>query len=114
MIEAHPTAIIDPKAELGLGVQIGAYSVIGPEVKIGDNTKVWHQASIWGNTEIGESCEIYPFASIGMKTQDLKFQGGSPGTRIGDRNVIREYVSINAATNEGEYTEIGDDNLFLA
>ena len=77
-VEAHTTAIIDPKAELGEGVQVGAYSVIGPEVKIGDNTKVWHQASIWGNTEIGESCEIYPFASIGMKTQDLKFQGGSP------------------------------------
>ncbi|MEC7906763.1 MAG: acyl-ACP--UDP-N-acetylglucosamine O-acyltransferase [Verrucomicrobiota bacterium] len=113
-VESHPTAIIDPKAELGEGVQVGAYSVIGPEVRIGDNTKVWHQASIWGNTEIGESCEIYPFASIGMKTQDLKFQGGSPGTRIGDRNVIREYVSINAATKEGEYTEIGDDNLFLA
>lgn len=112
--EIHPTAIIDPKAELAEGVSVGAYSVIGPEVRIGPGTKIWHQANVWGNTMIGEDCEIYPFASIGMKTQDLKFKGGSPGTRIGDRNVIREYVSINAATNEGEYTEIGDDNLFLA
>lgn len=112
--EIHPTAIIDPQAELAEGVSVGAYSVIGPGVGIGPGTKVWHQANIWGNTTIGEDCEIYPFASIGMKTQDLKFKGGNPGTRIGNRNVIREYVSINAATNEGEYTEIGDDNLFLA
>jgi len=112
--EIHPTAIVDPKAELAEGVSVGAYSVIGPDVKIGPNTKIWHQANVWGNTTIGENCEIFPFASIGMKTQDLKFKGGNPGTRIGNRNVIREYVSINAATNEGEYTEIGDDNLFLA
>ncbi len=112
--EIHPTAIIDSQAELAEGVSVGAYSVIGPGVRIGPNTKIWHQANVWGNTTIGENCEIFPFASIGMKTQDLKFKGGNPGTRIGNRNVIREYVSINAATNEGEYTEIGDDNLFLA
>lgn len=112
--EIHPTAIIDPKAELAEGVSVGAYSVVGPGVRIGPNTKLWHQTNIWGNTTIGADCEIYPFASIGMKTQDLKHKGGNPGTRIGNRNVIREYVSINAATNDGEYTEIGDDNLFLA
>ncbi len=112
--EIHPTAIVDSNAEIADGVSIGAYSVIGPDVRIGANSKIWHQANVWGNTVIGESCEIYPFASVGMKTQDLKFKGGSPGTRIGDRNVIREYVSINAATNEGEFTEIGNDNLFLA
>lgn len=113
-IEIHPTAIVDPQAELGEGVSVGAFSVIGPDVKIGANTKIWHQANVWGNTSIGADCEIYPFASVGMRTQDLKFQGGNPGTLIGDRNVIREYVSINAATNDGEYTEIGDDNYFLA
>lgn len=112
--EIHPTAIVDSKAEIADGVTIGAYSVIGPDVRIGPNTKIWHQANIWGSTVIGESCEVYPFASVGMKTQDLKYVGGSPGTRIGDRNVIREYVSINAATNDGEFTEIGNDNLFLA
>lgn len=112
--EIHPTAIVDPHAELAKGVSVGAHSIIGPGVKLGRGTKIWHQANIWGNTTIGEDCEVYPFASVGMKTQDLKFEGGNPGTRIGDRNVIREYVSINAATIEGEYTEIGDDNLFLA
>ncbi len=112
--EIHPTAIVDPNAELAEGVSVGAYSIIGPGVKLGRETKVWHQANVWGNTTIGEKCEIYPFASVGMKTQDLKFKGGNPGTIIGNRNVIREYVSINAATNEGEYTVIGDDNLFLA
>ncbi len=112
--EIHPTAIVDPNAKLAEGVSVGAYSIIGPGVKLGRGTKIWHQANIWGNTTIGEDCEIYPFASVGMKTQDLKFKGGDPGVLIGDRNVIREYVSINAATNEGEYTEIGDDNLFLA
>lgn len=110
----HPTAIVDPQAELGDGVSVGPLSVIGPDVKIGSNTKIWHQANVWGNTTIGEACEVFPFASVGMQTQDMKFTGGNPGTRIGDRNVIREYVSINAATNDGEYTEIGDDNLFLA
>jgi UDP-N-acetylglucosamine acyltransferase len=110
----HPTAIVDPRAELGDGVSVGPLSVIGADVKIGSNTKIWHQANVWGNTTIGEACEVFPFASVGMQTQDMKFTGGNPGTRIGDRNVIREYVSINAATNDGEYTEIGDDNLFLA
>jgi UDP-N-acetylglucosamine acyltransferase len=110
----HPSAIVDPQAELGDGVSIGPFSVIGPDVKIGAKTKIWHQANVWGNTSIGGGCEVYPFASIGMQTQDMKFTGGNPGTRIGDRNVIREYVSINAATNDDEYTEIGDDNLFLA
>ncbi|MDE0767755.1 MAG: acyl-ACP--UDP-N-acetylglucosamine O-acyltransferase [Opitutaceae bacterium] len=112
--DIHPTAIVDPRAELGDGVSVGPFSVIGPDVKIGANTKIWHQANVWGNTSIGEGCEFFPFASVGMQTQDMKFNGGNPGTRIGDRNVIREYVSINAATNDGEYTEIGDDNLFLA
>lgn len=112
--EIHPTAIVDSAAELAEDVSVGAYSVVGPGVKIGAGTKIWHQANVWGNTTIGKDCEIYPFASIGMRTQDMKFRGGNPGTRIGDRNVIREYVSINAATNDGEYTEIGDDNLFLA
>lgn len=110
----HSTAVIDPEAELAEGVEVGPFAVIGSGVRIGTGTKVWHHATIWGNTSIGESCEIYPYSSIGMQTQDLKFKGGSPGVKIGDRNVFREYVSINAATNDGEYTEIGDDNYLLA
>ncbi|MEM9159869.1 MAG: acyl-ACP--UDP-N-acetylglucosamine O-acyltransferase [Verrucomicrobiota bacterium] len=110
----HPTAVIDPKANLGEGVEVGPYSVIGPDVTIGKGTKVWHHATIWGYTFLGEDCEVYPYASIGMQTQDLKFKGGRPGTRIGDRTVIREYTSIHAATSDGDFTVIGDDNYFLA
>ncbi len=73
--EIHPTAIVDPNAKLAEGVSVGAYSIIGPGVKLGRGTKIWHQANIWGNTTIGEDCEIYPLASVGMKTQDLKFKG---------------------------------------
>ena len=112
--DIHPTAIVDPKAQLADGVSIGAYSVIGPDVKIAAGTKIWHHATVWGDTSIGERCEIYPYCSIGMQTQDLKFKGGRPGTVIGAGNVFREYVSINAATNEGDLTEIGNDNYFLA
>ena len=112
--DIHSTAVVDSTAEISDGVSIGPFSVVGPGVKIGAGTKVWHHATVWGNTRIGRDCEIYPYASVGMKSQDLKFSGGHPGTLIGDRNTIREYTSINAATNDGEYTEIGDDNYFLA
>ena len=110
----HPTAVVDPKAELAEGVEIGPYAVVGAGVRLGKGTKVWHHATVWGNTHVGSDCEIYPYASIGMRTQDLKFKGGSPGTKIGDRNIFREYVSINAATNDGEFTELGNDNYLLA
>lgn len=110
----HPTAIVDPKAEIAPDVEIGPYSVIGPEVRIGAGTKIWHHATVWGFTSVGENCEIYPYCSIGMRTQDLKYKGGRPGTVIGDRNVFREYVSVNAATNDGDLTVIGNDNYFLA
>ncbi len=110
----HPTAIVDPKAELGSNVEIGPYAVIGPGVSIGSGTKIWHHATVWGRTILGQDNQIYPYCSIGMQTQDLKFKGGNPGTRIGDRNTFREYVSINAATNDGDWTEIGNDNNLLA
>ncbi len=110
----HPTAVVDPKAELASDVEVGPFAIIGPGARIGAGTKVWHHATIWGNTTIGEACEIYPYCSIGMQTQDLKFKGGSPGVKIGDRNIFREYVSINAATNDGEFTELGNDNYLLA
>lgn len=110
----HPTAVVDPKAELAADVEVGPFAVIGPQARIGAGTKIWHHATVWGNTSIGENCEIYPYASIGMQTQDLKFKGGSPGVKIGDRNIFREYVSINAATTDGEFTELGNDNYLLA
>jgi UDP-N-acetylglucosamine acyltransferase len=67
-----------------------------------------------GNTVLGEACEVFPYACIGGKTQDLKFKGGNPGVRVGARNVFREYFTVHAATNDGEFTTLGDDNTFLA
>jgi len=110
----HPTAVVDSAAELGDEVEIGPYAIIGAGVKIGARTKIWHHATVWGNTALGEDNEVYPYASIGMQTQDLKYQGGAPGVRIGNKNTFREYVTINAATNDGEFTVLGNNNYLLA
>jgi UDP-N-acetylglucosamine acyltransferase len=83
-------------------------------VKLGDGTRLHHHATVEGNTELGRACEVFPYACIGGKTQDLKYKGGNPGVRIGDRNVFREYVTVHAATNDGDFTTIGHDNNFLA
>ena len=112
--QIHPTAIIEAGVQLGADVEIGPFAYIGGTAKIGDGTRIHHHASVEGNTELGKNCEVFPYASIGAKTQDLKFKGGNPGTRIGDRNVFREYVSVHAATNDGEFTVIGNDNTILA
>ena len=110
----HPTAIVEPGAQLGADVEIGPFAYIGAAVRLGDGTRIHHHASVEGNTTLGQACEVFPYANIGAKTQDLKFKGGVPGTLIGDRNVFREYVSIHAATNDGDFTRIGDDNTILA
>jgi UDP-N-acetylglucosamine acyltransferase len=112
--QIHPTAIIEPGAKLGEDVVIGAYAFVGAESAIGDRTILHHHASVEGNTTVGAACEIFPFTCIGTKTQDLKYKGGNPGVRIGDRNVFREYVSVHGATKDGEFTVIGNDNTILA
>lgn len=110
----HPTAIIEPGAKLGRQVEIGAYAYVGGTAVIGDGTRLHHHATVEGNTVLGRACEVFPYACIGAKTQDLKYRGGNPGLRIGDRNVFREYVSVHGATNDGEFTRIGDGNTILA
>lgn len=110
----HPTAIIETGAQLGSGVEVGAFAFVGRGITLGARTRVHHHASVEGNTVLGEDCEIFPYACIGGKTQDLKFKGGDPGVRIGDRNVFREYVTVNAATNDGDFTRMGHDNVLLA
>ena len=112
--QIHPTAIIEPGAELDEDVVIGAYAYVGAETVIGAGTVLHHHASVEGFTTVGASCEIFPFTCIGSKTQDLKYKGGRPGVKIGGRNVLREYVSVHAATKDGEFTVIGSDNTILA
>lgn len=110
----HPTAIIESGAQLGADVDIGAYAFVGSGVTLGAGTQLHHHASVEGNTVLGERCEVFPYACIGGKTQDLKYKGGNPGVRIGQRNVFREYVTVHAATNDGDFTVIGDSNTLLA
>jgi UDP-N-acetylglucosamine acyltransferase len=110
----HPTAVVETGAELGEGVELGAFAFVGAGTRLGDGTRLHHHASVEGDTVLGKNCEVFPHANLGAKTQDLKFQGGRPGVRIGDRNVFREFTTIHAATNDGEHTRVGDDNHFLA
>ncbi len=112
--EIHSTAIIEPGAQLGADVVIGAYAYVGAKAVIGAGTVLHHHANVEGRTTIGAKCEIFPFACVGTKTHDLKFKGGEPGLIVGDRNVFREYVSVHGATNDADYTRMGSDNVMLA
>jgi UDP-N-acetylglucosamine acyltransferase len=110
----HPTAIVASGAQLGDGVEIGPYCVIGEHVKLGAGTKLHPHVVVAGHTTLGAQCEVFPFASLGQKTQDLKFRGGTPGVVIGDRTTLREYVTVNAATNDGDRTRVGNGGLIMA
>lgn len=110
----HPTAIVHPLAQVDPTVRIDPYAIIGAEVKIGANTTVGSHVVIDGCTEIGKDNQIFPGAAIGLEPQDLKYQGANSLVKIGDRNKIREYVTINKATAAGEATIIGNDNLLMA
>lgn len=110
----HPTAVINKNAQIHPTVEIKPYAVIGSQVRIGANTVVGSHAIIEGLTKIGRDNQIFPGAAIGLEPQDLKYKGANSEVIIGDRNRIREYVTINRATNEGEATVIGDDNLLMA
>jgi UDP-N-acetylglucosamine acyltransferase len=113
--EIHKTAIVSPKAEIAEDVSIGPYCIIGDNVKIANGTKLISYVQIDGLTEIGKNCTIYPFATIGFPPQDLKYQGEKTGVKIGDNNVIREYVTIHRASVSGDgLTEIGSDNFIMA
>jgi UDP-N-acetylglucosamine acyltransferase len=111
----HSTAVVDPSAKLGVGVAIGPYSVIGAEVDIGDGTVVGAHCSIDGPTRIGRDNRFHGHAAIGGDPQDKKFAGERTELVIGDRNVIREFVTISRGTgNGGGITRVGDDNWLLA
>lgn len=111
----HPTAIINPKAELGKDVQVDAYAVIGAGVRIGDQTVVKHHATIDQNTSIGKDCQVFPYVSLGTDPQDITYKGEATFVQIGDRNIIREFTTINRGTLKGGgHTRLGDDNYLMA
>jgi UDP-N-acetylglucosamine acyltransferase len=110
-----PRAVIDPAARIGNNVVIGAFSVIGANVQIDDDTWIGPHVVINGPTKIGKQNRIFQFASIGEVPQDKKFHGESSTLEIGDRNTIREFVTINRGTDDGGgVTRIGDDNWLMA
>ena len=110
----HPTAIIEDGAKIGQGVSIGPYSIVGPNVTLHDNVTLKGHVVVDGHTEIGEGSVIYSFASIGSAPQDLKFSGEPSKLIIGQRNTIREHVTMNPGTKDGGMeTRVGDDCLFM-
>ncbi len=110
----HPTAIVAATAELGAGVEIGPYACVGPKVKIGDGTRVGAHAVIDGHTTIGRDNVIFHHTSLGAVPQDLKYRGEDSQLIVGERNQIREFVTVHLGTEGGGMvTRIGDDNLLM-
>jgi UDP-N-acetylglucosamine acyltransferase len=113
--EVDPTARVAPGAILGPGVRIGPYCIVGPEVRLGARTVLDSHVVVEGDTLLGADNHLHPFCSVGRPPQDLKFHGEPTRLVMGDRNVVREYVTIHRGTgNGGGLTTIGSDNLFMA
>jgi UDP-N-acetylglucosamine acyltransferase len=110
----HPTAIVHPHARIAADCQIGPYCVIGEHVELGAGCRLHSHVVIDGHTKLGSDNELFPFASIGLKTQDLKWKGGITRTEVGDHNTFREHVTIHSATADGDATRIGSHNNLLA
>jgi UDP-N-acetylglucosamine acyltransferase len=110
----HPSAVIHPKARVGADCEIGPFCVVGENVVVGAGCRLHSHVVIDGHTTLGQANEIFPFASIGLKSQDLKWKGGITRTQIGDNNTLREYVTIHSATGDGEATVVGSHNHILA
>ncbi len=110
----HATAIVHPGAEIGRQAEIGPFCIVGEHVSIGARTVLQAHVVVNGWTEIGEDCQVYPFATIGAASQDRKYSGERAFTRVGSRTILREYVSIQRATGHNEVTSVGEDCLLLA
>jgi UDP-N-acetylglucosamine acyltransferase len=111
----HPTAVVSPKARIGYDCFIGPSSIIGDEVEIGDGVRLESHCVIDGRTSIGDGTHIFPFVSVGLASQDLKYKGEASETKIGKRNKIREFVTIHRGTaGGGMLTQTGDDCLLMA
>jgi UDP-N-acetylglucosamine acyltransferase len=111
----HPTAIVDPSARIAESAEVGPYSIVGADVAIGARTQVQAHVFMEGPLEIGEDNVFYPYSTVGVAPQDMKYRGERSATRIGHRNRIREFVTIHRGTEGGGMvTSIGDDNLLMA
>ena len=114
MSAIHSSAVIHPQAKIGEGCRIGPYCIIGEHVELGADCRLHSHVVIDGHTRLGAGNEIFPFASIGLKTQDLKWKGGLTRTEIGGHNTFRENVTIHSSTSDGDATVIGSHNNLLA
>ena len=113
--EIHPTALVDKEAQIDEGVVIGPYCIIGGGTRISKGSRLASHVVVEGKTEIGEGCIIYPFASIGLPPQDLKYRNEETGVKIGARNIVREYTTIHRASVGGEgMTRVGEGNFLMA
>lgn len=111
----HPSAVVSDGARIGRDCYIGPYTIVGPEVELGDEVRLDSHCVIDGKTSIGARSHVYPFVSIGLAPQDLKYKGEPAETRIGQRNQIREFVTIHrGSAGGGMLTQIGDDCLIMA
>lgn len=111
----HPSAVVSPRARIGRDCRIGPYSIVGDEVELGDGVWLESHCVVDGRTSIGAGSHVFPFVSIGLAPQDLKYKGEPAETRIGQRNQIREFVTIHRGTaGGGMLTQIGDDCLIMA
>jgi UDP-N-acetylglucosamine acyltransferase len=110
----HATAVIHPKARIGADCEIGPYCVIGQHVELGERCKLHSHVVIEGHTTLGKENEAFPFACLGLKSQDLKWKGGTTRTEIGDGNTFREHVTVHSATSDGGVTRVGSNNHILA
>jgi len=111
--QVHPTAIVDPLAQLGKGVSVGPWSIIGPGVKIGEGTQIRSHVLIEENTTLGVDCQIHKGAVLGTDPQDLKYHGEETFLEVGDRTIIREYATLNRGTSATGRTVVGDDCLLM-
>ena len=114
MSAIHPTAVVDPAARLSDDVTIGPFCCVGPHAELQSHVELKSHVVVEGRTTIGAGTMIFPFASIGLQPQDLKYRGEESTLVIGERNIIREYVTMNPGTaGGGMLTSVGDDNLFM-
>jgi UDP-N-acetylglucosamine acyltransferase len=113
--EIHPTAVVSPRAEVGEGSYVGPFCVVGDEARLGARVRLESHVVVDGRTEVGDDTHVFPFASVGLAPQDLKYRGEPAETRVGRRNRVREFVTIHRGTEGGGMlTSVGDDCLIMA